>query len=92
MRVVAGDVGDRGVVEALVAGVSAAHPLTGVVHAAGVLDDGVISALEPGRLDAVLPAKADAAWYLHELTRSVIWRRSCCFSSAAGVLGAPGQG
>ena len=91
VRVVAGDVGDRAVVQALVAGVGVAHPLTGVVHAAGVLDDGVISALDRGRLDTVLRAKADAAWYLHEATRSCELAAFVLFSSAAGVVGAPGQ-
>ncbi|MGW4500212.1 type I polyketide synthase [Micromonospora sp. NPDC004336] len=91
-RLVAADVADRDTVAALLADVPAEHPLTGVVHAAGVLDDAVVSALTPQRMSAVLSAKADAAWHLHELTRGRNLPMFVLFSSVAGVLGGPGQG
>ncbi len=85
------DVSDRSAVEALLAAIPSAHPLTAVVHAAGVLDDGVLTALTAERLASVLRAKADAAWYLHELTAAHDLTAFILFSSVAGVLGAPGQ-
>ncbi|AQA22756.1 acyl transferase domain protein [Rhodococcus sp. MTM3W5.2] len=65
--------------------------LTAVVHAAVVLDDGVLTAQSPDRLATVLRPKVDAAWHLHELTRERELSAFLLFSSASGVLGAPGQ-
>ena len=62
-----------------------------VIHTAGVLDDAVISELTGEQLDAVLAAKADTAWHLHQLTAEQDLDAFIVFSSAAGVLGAPGQ-
>jgi mycoketide-CoA synthase len=85
------DVSDRDALTMLLAGIPREHPLTAVVHLAGVLDDGVLTALTPARLDAVLRAKLDAAVHLHELTRSLDLSAFILFSSVAGVLGGPGQ-
>ncbi|WP_316764876.1 SDR family NAD(P)-dependent oxidoreductase [Streptomyces herbicida] len=72
------------------AGLLAATPVDSVVHTAGVLDDGVIAALTPERVGAVLAPKADAVLNLDELTgQSTTF---VLFSSAAGVFGNPGQG
>ncbi|MFW6693106.1 SDR family NAD(P)-dependent oxidoreductase [Streptomyces sp. MAR4 CNX-425] len=85
------DLGDRDAVAGLLAAVPAEHPLTGVVHTAGVLADGVVESLSAEQVDAVLRPKADAALHLHELTRDLDLAAFVLFSSAAGVLGAPGQ-
>ncbi|MFF5173643.1 SDR family NAD(P)-dependent oxidoreductase [Micromonospora sp. NPDC000089] len=88
----AADVADRDQVAGVLAAVPAEHPLAGVVHAAGALDDAVVTALTPERTDTVLRPKADAAWHLHDLTRHLDLPMFVLFSSIAGPLGAPGQG
>jgi polyketide synthase 12 len=92
VRIEACDAGDRDALAALLASVPADRPLTAVVHAAGVLDDGVVQALTPERFEAVLAAKADAARHLHDLTRDAGLSAFVLFSSLAGVVGNAGQG
>ncbi|SNX56504.1 acyl transferase domain-containing protein [Streptomyces sp. TLI_55] len=89
VRVMACDVSDRDAVDDLVAACGAA--LTAVFHLSGVVDDGVVDGLTPERLAAVLAPKADAAWHLHEATKGLGLSAFVLYSSAAGVLGRPGQ-
>ncbi|AGC45619.1 polyketide synthase [Myxococcus stipitatus DSM 14675] len=67
-------------------------PLRGVVHAAGVLDDGVLAQQTEERFRRVMAPKVLGAWHLHELTRDVPLDFFVLYSSAASFFGAPGQG
>ncbi|KBR70433.1 type I polyketide synthase, partial [Mycobacterium avium] len=91
-EVVACDAADREALAKVIADIPMQHPLTGVIHAAGVLDDAVVTSLTPQRIDTVLRAKVDAAWNLHELTRDLDVGAFVMFSSIAGLAGASGQG
>ncbi|MFF9351723.1 type I polyketide synthase [Streptomyces sp. NPDC014734] len=85
------DIADPAALARLLASVPAGHPLTAVIHAAGVIDDGTLETLTPERIDTVLRPKADAAWNLHEQTREAGLDAFVLFSSAAGTLGSAGQ-
>ncbi|WP_307848865.1 type I polyketide synthase, partial [Microbispora oryzae] len=89
VRVVACDVSDRGALAGVLGSVGV---LGGVVHAAGVTDDGLVGDLSGERFDRVLGPKADAAWFLHELTLDRPVGFFVLFSSLAGLLGNAGQG
>ncbi|MGP3939983.1 type I polyketide synthase [Streptomyces sp. 6N106] len=91
VRIAAVDVTDPDAVAGLVAGVDPAHPLTGVVHAAGMLDDAVLTTQTPERLARVWRPKATAAAHLHAATAELPLSLFVMFSSTAGTLGASGQ-
>nr|WP_073874688.1 type I polyketide synthase [Streptomyces sp. CB00316] len=91
VRIAACDVSDRDALASLLAEIPAEHPLTGVVHTAGVLDNDLLPALTADGLDTVLRPKADAAWHLHELTQDADLSAFVLFSSVVGVFGGPGQ-
>ncbi|WP_338483352.1 type I polyketide synthase [Streptomyces sp. SCSIO 75703] len=86
------DAADRVALERVLGAIPVDRPLVGVVHLAGVLDDGVVGSLTPERVASVLRPKVDAALNLHELTRDMDLTAFVLFSSAAGVIGNPGQG
>ncbi|GAA3368398.1 hypothetical protein GCM10020367_06570 [Streptomyces sannanensis] len=90
--VVACDAADRDDVTSVMALFDEKRPLRGVVHAAGVLDDGALTALTPERLDTVYLPKVDGLWHLHQLTQDMELDFFMMFSSIASVMGAPGQG
>jgi acyl transferase domain-containing protein/acyl carrier protein len=69
----------------------AAPPLVGVIHAAGILEDGLLLHLTPERLQRVLAPKVAGAWNLHRLTQTDPLECFILFSSAAALLGSPGQ-
>ena len=67
-------------------------PLRGVIHAAGVLDDGVLLQQSPARFDTVMAPKVSGGWNLHTLTEQLPLDFMVYFSSVASLLGTPGQG
>ncbi|SDY87973.1 pimaricinolide synthase PimS1 [Amycolatopsis xylanica] len=86
--VVAADVTDKAALSTVLSGI---EDLRGVVHAAGVADNGLIGTLTPERVDSVLLPKVDAAWYLHELTKDLPLTAFVLFSSAGGLVLPSGQ-
>ncbi|WP_442876207.1 SDR family NAD(P)-dependent oxidoreductase [Amycolatopsis sp. NBC_01480] len=91
VEIVSCDTANRDELAGVLAGIPAEHPLSSVVHLAGVLDDGVLDALTGERVDKVLEPKVDAALNLHELTRELNLSAFVLFSSFSGVSGAVGQ-
>ncbi|WP_203607032.1 type I polyketide synthase [Streptomyces sp. SID11385] len=67
------------------------HPLTGIIHAAGTLDDATLTTLTPQRLTPVLRPKTDAAHHLHHATQHLDLPLFALFSSIQGLLGGAGQ-
>jgi NAD(P)-dependent dehydrogenase (short-subunit alcohol dehydrogenase family)/acyl carrier protein len=93
IRVVQGDVADRdGLREILDCIASELPPLRGVMHAAGVLDDGVLLHQTWRRFETVMAPKVIGSWHLHTLTRDLPLDFFVLFSSGVGLLGAAGQG
>ena len=71
---------------------SSLPPLRGVINAAGVLDDGILSKLSWERFAGVMAPKVQGTWNLHTLTQNYPLEFFVCFSSMAALLGSPGQG
>lgn len=93
VEVVAADVSAREGVDALLARIDAGMPpLAGVVHAAGILDDGLLTGLDRERFRAVAGPKSAAAWHLHQATAGRPLDFFVLYSSAAAVLGSASQG
>ncbi|OHV57945.1 hypothetical protein BCD48_42800 [Pseudofrankia sp. BMG5.36] len=91
VTVLAADVTDADAVAAGLAALPADAPLRAVVHAAGVLDDGLLDGLTPERAAAVLAPKAAGAAVLHALTRDLDLAAFVLFSSGSGVWGTAGS-
>ncbi|NED19622.1 SDR family oxidoreductase, partial [Streptomyces sp. SID9913] len=91
VEIAACDVVDPDALADLLARIDTAAPLRGVVHCAGVLADAAVTELTADRLAHVLRPKTDGAAHLHRLTAGRPLDLFLLLSSAAGVLGSPGQ-
>ncbi len=91
VTIVACDIADRDQLAALISSLPAHAPLTGVIHAAGVLDDAVVGSLAPEQIERVLAPKLDGALHLHELTAHLDLDVFVLFSSITATVGTPGQ-
>jgi NADPH:quinone reductase-like Zn-dependent oxidoreductase/NAD(P)-dependent dehydrogenase (short-subunit alcohol dehydrogenase family)/aryl carrier-like protein len=92
VEVAIADVSRRREVEALIESIAETRPpLVGVVHAAGVLDDGLLAEQSWSRFVEVLGPKASGAWWLHEATKALPLQAFVLFSSVVGSLGSAGQ-
>ncbi|SCE23212.1 myxalamid-type polyketide synthase MxaB/epothilone polyketide synthase D [Streptomyces sp. PpalLS-921] len=93
VTVLAADVSERAAVDGLLARVDGSMPpLAGIVHAAGILDDGLLTGLDADRFRSVAAPKSAAAWHLHRATLDRDLDFFVLYSSAAGVLGSASQG
>src|SRR5690606_7555232 len=91
VEIAACDVADPDALADLLARIDTEAPLRGVVHCAGVLADAAVTELTADRLTHVLRPKTDGAAHLHRLTAGRPLDLFLLLSSAAGVLGSPGQ-
>ncbi|MBX3611473.1 MAG: type I polyketide synthase [Hydrogenophaga sp.] len=93
VRVARCDVADAAQVQALVHSLASGGPrLRGVMHAAGVIDDGMLAELDIGRFAPVMAPKVQGTWNLHQATLPLALDFFVCFSSGAALMGSPGQG
>ncbi|NEP49754.1 MAG: SDR family NAD(P)-dependent oxidoreductase, partial [Moorea sp. SIO3C2] len=68
------------------------HPLAGIIHSAGMLSDGILQNQSWSSFEQVMAPKVQGAWHLHQLTKEQPLDFFVLFSSAASLLGSPGQG
>jgi NAD(P)-dependent dehydrogenase (short-subunit alcohol dehydrogenase family)/pimeloyl-ACP methyl ester carboxylesterase/aryl carrier-like protein len=85
------DIVDKDKLASLIEQYSADSPIIGIVHAAAVVDNTTIDSMTPLQVERVLAAKADSAWYLHELTIEQPISLFVMFSSSAGLILGAGQ-
>jgi myxalamid-type polyketide synthase MxaB len=86
------DVADAIALEGIIARIAArGQVLRGIVHAAGIIDDGVLDQLDWQRFERVFAPKVAGSWNLHRLTQHLGLDFFVLFSSVSGLLGSPGQ-
>lgn len=91
VEVIQADITQQTDVERLLVACNAAAPLGGIIHAAGVLDDGLVQDQSIDRFEQVMAPKVNGTWLLHTLSQEMALDFFICFSSVASLLGSPGQ-
>lgn len=91
VQVVNADISQADEVERLLQASQDLAPLKGIIHAAAVLDDGVVTEQTPDRFARVFGPKVDGSWYLHQFSQNIPLDFFVCFSSQASLLGNGGQ-
>jgi acyl transferase domain-containing protein/acyl carrier protein len=93
IHVECGDIADPATAGRLVAAATATGlPVRGVVHAAAVVEDATLTTISDELIERDWVAKVYGAWHMHEATAEQPLDWFCAFSSAAALLGSPGQG
>ncbi|CAN5443502.1 type I polyketide synthase [soil metagenome] len=93
VEVVTGDIAESETVDALVAAATATGlPVRGVLHAAAVVEDAILTNITDKLVERDWDPKVYGAWHLHRATIAEPLDWFCSFSSAAALLGSPGQG
>ncbi len=88
-----GDIAEAATAQRLVAAATASGlALRGVLHAAALVEDATLTNITDELIDRDWRPKADGAWNLHEATAGHPLDWFCLFSSAAALVGSPGQG
>ncbi len=90
--VVQGDVSREADVTRALQAAQSLPPLRGIIHSAGVLDDGALLQQDLGRFETVMAPKVEGAWHLHRQTQHLALDFFVLFSSVASLFGSPGQG
>ncbi len=68
------------------------YPLAGIIHAAGIIDDGLLTNLSLQQITNVIQPKVLGSWNLHTATEKLPLDFFILISSIASLLGSPGQG
>ena len=90
--IVGGDIANLDSLRSIMRTFTADRPLRGVIHAAGVVDSGILSSLTPQKCAATFAPKVDGLWNLHQLTKDLDLDLFMMFSSISGIMGLPGLG
>jgi thioester reductase-like protein len=90
VTVMAGNIADPASIDSIVATFHQNRPLRGVVHAAGVVDSGILFTMTQAQCETTIAPKAYGAWLLHQATRGMDLDLFVMFSSISGVMGMPG--